>query len=76
VRFQVLIAASIKMRAFWDIVVCSLVGIDRRFRGAYCLHHHPNEPAHYLQKQGQLLLGGNYPQVKNHCPRWTNYTFK
>jgi hypothetical protein len=28
-----------KMTAFWDIVPCSFVGEDRRFRGAYCLHH-------------------------------------
>jgi hypothetical protein len=27
-----------KMRAFWDIVSCSLVGVDRRFRRAYHLH--------------------------------------
>jgi hypothetical protein len=39
VRFQVLMAASMKIRAFWDVAPCSLVGIDRRFRGAYCLHH-------------------------------------
>jgi hypothetical protein len=29
-----------KMRAFWDIVPCSLVGEDRRFRGAYCSNHY------------------------------------
>jgi hypothetical protein len=23
----------------WDVAPCSLVEIDRRFRGAYCLHH-------------------------------------
>jgi hypothetical protein len=23
---------------FWDIAPCSLVVVDRRFRGAYCLH--------------------------------------
>jgi uncharacterized membrane protein (DUF106 family) len=40
VRFQVLTAASMKMIAFWHIALCSLVVIDRRFRGAYCLHHH------------------------------------
>jgi hypothetical protein len=28
-----------KIRAFWGIAPCSLVGIDRRFRGTYCLHH-------------------------------------
>jgi hypothetical protein len=29
---------TMKMRAFWDIATCSL-GVDRCFRGAYCLHH-------------------------------------
>jgi len=37
VRFLVLTASTRKMTAFWDIVPCSLVGADRRFRGAYCL---------------------------------------
>jgi hypothetical protein len=27
------------MTVFWDIEPCSLVKVDRRFRGAYCLHH-------------------------------------
>jgi hypothetical protein len=26
-----------KMTAFWDIAPCSLVEVDRRFSGAYCL---------------------------------------
>jgi hypothetical protein len=28
-----------KMLAFWDVAPCSLVVVDRLFRGAYCLHH-------------------------------------
>jgi hypothetical protein len=28
-----------KMTVFWDVAPCSLVEIDRRFTGAYCLHH-------------------------------------
>jgi hypothetical protein len=40
VRFQVLTAASMKFRVFWDVATCSHVEVDRRFRGAYCLHHH------------------------------------
>jgi hypothetical protein len=28
-------AASMKIRAFWGVSPCSL-GVDRRFRGAYC----------------------------------------
>jgi hypothetical protein len=27
------------MTAFWSIAPCSLVEVDRRFRGAYCLHY-------------------------------------
>jgi hypothetical protein len=38
-RFKVLTAASMKMTAFWDIAPCSLIEVDRRFRGAYCVHH-------------------------------------
>jgi hypothetical protein len=26
------------MRVFWDIAPLSLVEVDRRFRGAYCLY--------------------------------------
>jgi hypothetical protein len=36
VIFQVLTAANVKMRAFWDMVPCSL-GVDRRFRSAYSI---------------------------------------
>jgi hypothetical protein len=38
VTFQVLTAASMKMTAFWDVAPRSLVEVDRRLRGAYCLH--------------------------------------
>jgi hypothetical protein len=30
-------ATNIKMAVFWGFEPCSLVYIDRRFRGAYCL---------------------------------------
>jgi hypothetical protein len=43
VRFQVLTAASMKVTVVWDVAPCSLVDIDLRFRGAYCLHHQGNE---------------------------------
>jgi hypothetical protein len=35
VRFQVLTAMRMKMTVFWDVAPCSLVEINRRFRGAY-----------------------------------------
>jgi hypothetical protein len=30
---------TLKMTVFWDVAKCSLVEIDRRFRGAYYLSH-------------------------------------
>jgi hypothetical protein len=38
-RFQVLMAVSMKMTAFWDIMPCNLAEVDQCFRGSYCLHH-------------------------------------
>jgi hypothetical protein len=39
VRFQVLTATSMMFRVvFWVILPCKMI-VDRRFRGAYCLHH-------------------------------------
>jgi hypothetical protein len=43
VKFQVLTVASMNIRAVWDIALCSLVEVDRRFGGAYCLHHQGGE---------------------------------
>jgi hypothetical protein len=28
----------LKMAVFWDAALCSLIEINRHFRGAYCLH--------------------------------------
>jgi hypothetical protein len=38
-RFEVITAVSLKMVVSWDLSLYSLVNVDRRFRGAYCLHH-------------------------------------
>jgi hypothetical protein len=40
VRFEVLKAASMKMTVSWEVALCSLVEVYRRFRGACRLHHH------------------------------------
>jgi hypothetical protein len=39
VRFQVLTAASMKFRVFWDILPCSQIHVGRRFVGACCLRN-------------------------------------
>jgi hypothetical protein len=32
-----------KHEVFWDVVSCSLVEVDRRFRAAYSLHNRPDD---------------------------------
>jgi hypothetical protein len=36
----VVVFTIVKMAVFWDVVLCSLVEVYRRFRGACCLHHY------------------------------------
>jgi hypothetical protein len=33
-----------EMTAFWHTTLCSLVKVDRRFKGAYCLHQGDDYP--------------------------------
>jgi len=55
-RCQILKAASMKYRAFWDVPPCSHVEVDRHFKGAHCLHHqgHDDEDNTNLWNVGQL----------------------
>jgi hypothetical protein len=46
VRLQVFMAPDTKI---WDVVSCSLVRVDRRFRGAYCLHHQGASSVYYKE---------------------------
>jgi hypothetical protein len=42
-RFQVFTPASMKIIAFWDIASGSIIEVDRRFGGAYCLHNQDDD---------------------------------
>jgi hypothetical protein len=54
--FQVFTVASMNVTTFWDVMTCRLVEIDRRFRGAYCLHHRPDDgSSNHLSNVGQLV---------------------
>jgi hypothetical protein len=70
VTFQGLTAAIMKITVFWDVVPCSLVEIDRRFRGTYCLHHQSNHcpstlSAPVLSKAIRTLLYVTLPRRPN-----------
>jgi hypothetical protein len=41
-KFQVLKAARMKTAMFWVAELCTLAEFYRRFRGACCLHHRPD----------------------------------
>jgi hypothetical protein len=34
----------VKMAVVWNVARCSLVEVDLRFTGAYCLHHQSHRP--------------------------------
>jgi hypothetical protein len=69
-----------KFRVFWDIAPCSHVEVDRRFRGAHCLQHRPDDGAstcfrlehseHFpttiitISRQLSSHLGSNKPQIR------------
>jgi hypothetical protein len=42
------VATNTNMTVFWDVALCSLVEINRRFRDAYCLHHQGDEASFLL----------------------------
>jgi hypothetical protein len=64
VQLQVLASTSVKIFVFWEAVSCSLVEIDRRFRGAYCLH---------LQGDGDGQFLPEY--MAQHRRRQTSFNF-
>jgi hypothetical protein len=41
------------MAAFWDVAPCSLVEVDQRFRGAYCIHH---QEGHFENKLNRACV--------------------
>jgi hypothetical protein len=45
----------LKFRVFCDVAPCSHVEVGRRFRGAYCLHHHGDDGVTY-QKTLNFIL--------------------
>jgi hypothetical protein len=51
--FQVLTA---EMTGFLGMVPCSLPGVNRRFRDAYCLNHHPDDGDRTLLLNVGVLL--------------------
>jgi hypothetical protein len=50
----------LKIAAFWDTEPCSLYGVDRRFRGAVCLHHQGDEGSDVHTRRRE--------NVKSHIP--------
>jgi hypothetical protein len=61
--------------ALWDIALCSLVEVDRRFGGGYCLHHQggvPETSAYSETKRRYIAEGcrlhtGRRENLKSHA---------
>jgi hypothetical protein len=72
----------LKFRVFWDVVLRSLIGLARRFRGAYCLQHQGDDgDITHLWNVGPLQWGYTalHPKRLNFilaAVRILNFTFK
>jgi hypothetical protein len=49
----------------WDIAPCSLIGVDRRFRGAYCLHQGDDGVSEHIWIVGLLRDTRRYISQKD-----------
>jgi hypothetical protein len=47
---------------FWDVLPCKMI-VDRRFRGAYCLHHHTRRRENFKSDVKNILSRGFQPMV-------------
>jgi hypothetical protein len=59
-----------KITAFWDKVLCSLLEVDRRFGAAYCLQHQGETTRHYIP-QGYHLYKRCRKNLKWHLSNMT-----
>jgi hypothetical protein len=65
--FYVLTAAS--MMIFWDMAPCSLVELDQRFRGAYCLHYQGDDGGSTRPSETSVYF---YETTLRHVPKGCN----
>jgi hypothetical protein len=65
-RFQVLMAVSMKITVFWVAAPCSLVKVYRRLKGSYCLRHQgpDNGSSKNLRNVGKLHPDGTAQQPR------------
>jgi hypothetical protein len=69
VRYYVLKAASMNITVLWGVLLCSLVEMNRRFIGVYCLHHQDDETsANFFQTAWHNILDVSHHQMAS-CPR-------
>jgi hypothetical protein len=62
---------------FWDILLCKMI-VDRRFRGAYCLHHQEWQLSPYLWFFCNLSLMSEVlaaPSVSFLSCTWCHFVF-
>jgi hypothetical protein len=66
--FQVLTATSMKMTVFWDVAQCSLVQIDRRFRGGIIEAVSTSETSvNFYQTTRRNIAEDSHLQCLTHC---------
>jgi hypothetical protein len=63
-----------KMTVFWYVAPCSLLEIDRRFRGAYCFHHQGDKIALMIEAVNtSKTLANLYETTRCNIPEDGNF---
>jgi hypothetical protein len=70
VGFEVLTAVVMKSTIFWDITLCSLLNVNRRFRGIYHLHFQGRRISQ-TRNQHEALLATCFTLVSCLAYSWT-----
>jgi hypothetical protein len=63
--FDFKIGKNLKMIAFWDIPLCTVIEVNRRFRGAYCVHQQGETTRRYIA-EGYHLHTRRRENLKSH----------
>jgi hypothetical protein len=68
VSSEVFPTAIMKMKFFWNVALCSLVEVYRRFRGTCCLHHQGDDSQdHWVLKSQAAAVRRPRCVTHKHC---------
>jgi hypothetical protein len=74
-RLKVLAVTRITMIVFWDVALCILISIYRRFTGAYCLHRQSDDCHRPMMEAVKVKLSCYRSAGAKEEWRYSSYSF-